>query len=418
MRSGTFARRRHRLVSPPRPQALLPQQYGAERHQGEQDQHGEAEADELTDDDEDDDFRDERHHERERGPADAYAHRDLLLIDYRRVPTRRLTQRSQARSRSPDRHPPQCLPDHGRAHLARAVLAVGEPDRHLDQPETVTVRPPRKVDLEAVTLRRDRVDVDLLQHRHPVGPVAAGGVLDRHAEREPGVEVRAPREQEPVGRPVHHGAAAHPAGAEHHVGRTQGVEQLRQFLGRVRAVGVHLDHGVVPVLGRPAEPGHVRRAEALLAGPVQHVHRRVVGGELVGAPAGAVRAVVVGDEDLDRRDGRADAPDDHVEVVDLVVRRDDHKHAADARIAAGTLGRRGNPRGRRPGLGAGCRAFAHAVVTPCPVVGAVAARRAPERRARRVHTAPSRNASASPPPMNSGIGPNSVASVRCSPNLN
>ena len=87
---------------------------------------------------------------------------------------------------------------------------------------------------------------------------------------------------QPVHRPVDHLAAAHPTGADHQRRRRQRVEQPGQLLRRVRAVGVHLHDRVVVVLGGPGEPGDVRRAEALLARPVQDVHLRVGGGELVG----------------------------------------------------------------------------------------------------------------------------------------
>ena len=47
------------------------------------------------------------------------------------------------------------------------------------------------------------------------------------------------------------------------------VEEPRQLLGLVRAVGVHLaDHVVAPVQGHP-EAGQVRRAQTLLGGAVQ-----------------------------------------------------------------------------------------------------------------------------------------------------
>src|SRR5262249_6201172 len=75
----------------------------------------------------------------------------------------RLTQRLEARARSPNRHTPQCFPHNRAAHLAHTVLALGECDGNLNQPEPATVRPPGKVNLKAVALRGNRVHVDLLQ---------------------------------------------------------------------------------------------------------------------------------------------------------------------------------------------------------------------------------------------------------------
>jgi hypothetical protein len=110
-----------------------------------------------------------------------------------------------------------------------------------------------------------------------------------------------------------------------------------QLLRRVRAVRVHLDHGLVPVLARPAEPGHVGGAQALLAGPVQDVHGRVGGGEPVGDLAGAVRAVVVGDEDVHLGYRPPQPIDDDLDVVGLVVGGNHHENAPDPGIAVSPL---------------------------------------------------------------------------------
>ena len=74
----------------------------------------------------------------------------------------------------------------------------------------------------------------------------------------------------------------------------------------MRAVGVHLDDDVVAVLERPVEAGEVGGAEALLALAVQHVDVVVGGGEPSAIAAGAVGAVVVGDEDVGLGDGGAE----------------------------------------------------------------------------------------------------------------
>ena len=64
-------------------------------------------------------------------------------------------------------------------------------------------------------------------------------------------------------------------------------------------VAVHLDEDVVAV-GQPlAEAGPVRRAEARPWPAVQHLDLAELGADLLGQLAGAVRAVVVGHEDVD-----------------------------------------------------------------------------------------------------------------------
>src|SRR5690606_4934278 len=77
----------------------------------------------------------------------------------------------------------------------------------------------------------------------------------------------------------------------------------------------------------PGEAGPVRGAETLLALAVQDVDAFVIRGELVGDLAGAVRGVVVYHEDLDLRLGREDAAGDELDVLRLVVRRNDHESA-------------------------------------------------------------------------------------------
>ena len=126
-------------------------------------------------------------------------------------------------------------------------------------------RPPGQVDLEAVALRRDLVQVELAQRVGAERAVAAGGVVDRHAEHEPRVGAAAPGDELAALGPVLGPAARHPAGAQDEVGVPERVEQPRQLLGLVRAVGVHLDDDVVALLQGPGEPGQVGGAEALLA---------------------------------------------------------------------------------------------------------------------------------------------------------
>ena len=92
-------------------------------------------------------------------------------------------------------------------------------------------------------------------------------------------------------------------------------------------VGVHLEDA----LGAPgeslAEPGEVRRGEALLAGPVQDADVRHLARELVRQLAGAVRRVVVDDQRVQLHavtvGHLADAAQGVAQVLALVVRGED-----------------------------------------------------------------------------------------------
>ncbi len=115
------------------------------------------------------------------------------------------------------------------------------------------------------------------------------------------------------------------------------------MLGLVRAVGVHLDDGVVPGVEGPAEALEVRRAQALLLGPVDDVDLRVLRGEGVGDRAGPVGRAVVEDDDVDVRHLVPDATDHDRQRVVLVVGRDEDGDAPQRRSYG--LRQRGGPRG-------------------------------------------------------------------------
>ena len=98
-------------------------------------------------------------------------------------------------------------------------------------------------------------------------------------------------------------------------------QQPRQVLRLVRAVRVHLDHGLVTVVQGPAESGSVGHAETLLAIPVQDVDLVMELGQLVADLAGPVRTVVVDDQDLGFGCRRERALDDRLDVLGFVVGR-------------------------------------------------------------------------------------------------
>jgi hypothetical protein len=95
---------------------------------------------------------------------------------------------------------------------------------------------------------------------------------------------------------------------------------------------------------RGVEAGDVRARQAALAGSVQDADVPMAGGEVVGDRAGAVRGVVVDDEDrrLDRR-GLPDGGDQRRQVLGLLVGRDDDPRGAHGNAAlpsAPTMSRR------------------------------------------------------------------------------
>ena len=87
--------------------------------------------------------------------------------------------------------PPERFPDDRAAHLGFAALPLGESDRHLDDPEAGPDGAPGQINLEAVPLRGDGAVVDAFEYLAPVGPVAAGNVVQADAEGQPRVEISA-----------------------------------------------------------------------------------------------------------------------------------------------------------------------------------------------------------------------------------
>ncbi len=214
------------------------------------------------------------------------------------------------------------------AHLALAALALGERDRHLDDPEARPQCAPGQVDLEAVALRRHRGVVDALQHRAPVGAVAR---RSRRAGRCPApAGCRGCRRARAVRatRPVDDRAAGHPARTEHEVGvaraRSAAAAAARARASRrrpsrpgrrSRRPDPSRSRRCRPRPGRPSRCGagraRGRRASASASAslPVPS-----------GLPSSTTRTCASGTAARTRADDRLD-------VVALVVRRDDDQHA-------------------------------------------------------------------------------------------
>ena len=94
----------------------------------------------------------------------------------------------------------------------------------------------------------------------------------------------------------------------------------------MRTVGIVLDQHVVPALQTPPETGQVRGTEPLLAHPVHDVDVVVGSRELISDVTGAVGRVVVGDENVRAGNRSPQAAGDALDVLQLVVRRDDHEN--------------------------------------------------------------------------------------------
>jgi hypothetical protein len=95
----------------------------------------------------------------------------------------------------------------------------------------------------------------------------------------------------------------------------------------VRKIGVHLDHHVVPTRHTDQETGPVRGSETGLRAAAQHLDATELHVEFLGAIGGVVGAAVVDDEDVGVGQRRARATQDVLDVLDLVVGRQQDEHA-------------------------------------------------------------------------------------------
>ena len=203
-----------------------------------------------------------------RGPPPATLRR-------RRLPAGATAPHTATRSSaSDDRRSSSCWP----------AFPFGERDRHLDDPEPAAVRPARRgrPGSSSPATATD-VEVDLVEDRQPVGAVAAGRVRIGMPSAMRTYRLPVRESSSRCDRPVDDLAARHLAGTEHHVGVAERVEQPRQLLRGVRAVGVHLHDHVVVVLGAPSRTRRCRRRRGpAFPGRCSTCTARVGGGELVG----------------------------------------------------------------------------------------------------------------------------------------
>ena len=170
---------------------------------------------------------------------------------------------------------------------------VGENDGHLNDTSALSPDPVSELDLEAVTVRTNFVQVDGGEGLFSEALEAAGGIAERHAGDELDVAGCAEAKHEASEGPVDHTDAIAVARAKHEVAVTRRFQEAWNVLRIVREITVHLENELVVALEGPSKTGAVGSAEAILRGPVQDVRPRLSLGEGFREGAGAVGRVVV-----------------------------------------------------------------------------------------------------------------------------
>src|SRR5579872_3738367 len=105
------------------------------------------------------------------------------------------------------RHAPHGLEHDRPAHLRASTRAIGEDDRHLDDPEARLPRAVGRLDLERIAPGGDAIEVDRLEHASREALEAAGRILHAHLQEERRVERGPAGDESPQQAPVAHTAA-------------------------------------------------------------------------------------------------------------------------------------------------------------------------------------------------------------------
>ena len=227
-------------------------------------------------------------------------------------------------------------------HLRDSLAAVDEDDGNFLDLETYLIGGVLHLDLEAVTLEANLVELDGLEDATLVALEAGCGVVDLEARDEAHILRREIAHQHSADRPVDDVHSADVAGADGKIVAfvVTGCIESRQIVGIVREVSVHLEDVIVLVVECPAEACDVGGAESELAGPFDD--KQAVGElrlhETMHDLRGAVGGAVVDDEDVELVACRLHSPitgiddglaecengtDDFLDVLLLVVGRDD-----------------------------------------------------------------------------------------------
>ena len=92
-----------------------------------------------------------------------------------------------------------------------------------------------------------------------------------------------------------------------------------QLLWCVGAIRIHFTQNLVILLQTPLKASDISAQQAALALAVQHVKVGVLRCQLVGCLAGAIRGVIVNDEDVNLRRGFTHAAGNQRQVLNLIV---------------------------------------------------------------------------------------------------
>lgn len=205
--------------------------------------------------------------------------------------------------------------------LGGALEAVGKDDGNFDDFHALPPEFVCELDLEAVAVGANGIELDGFQGVATEAFEAAGRIAERHAGDDPHVEAGAHAEHEAREWPVDDADAVAVAGTDDEVGVFRGVEKFGDVVRVMGEVTVHLHDIFVAAFKCPGKARTVGAPEAVLLGAMQHLHLRVLGGEVVGDLSGAVGGVVIHHEEVDLDGQRKEFGDERGKVIPFVVGR-------------------------------------------------------------------------------------------------
>ena len=198
-----------------------------------------------------------------------------------------------------------------------AFHALGKHDRHLADAQPLPPDFVGELDLKTVAVGPNLPEIDGLQRRAPKALEATGRIAEGHAGDPLHVLGRAKAEDEAGERPVDYANAALVACAQYEVGVLSCLEKARDIFRIMREVTVHFENEFVFFGQRPFEAGAIGSSEPVLFLTMQHVHKRMFGGQFIGQFAGAVGGIVVHHQQIHRQ--LAERLHDAGQIIPFVV---------------------------------------------------------------------------------------------------
>src|SRR5579885_954100 len=216
-------------------------------------------------------------------------------------------------------HVDKALHEDSVRHFGFAHAPIHKDDRDLHNLKALPLSPVGHLDLEAIALRANRLELDALQHRAPVATVAGGAIPNLQAQHRAGKNVAAPADKAPKKRPVGRAPSRNIAGADHQVGLLNLFQEIGQIARIMRKIGVHLKGGIIAIRKGVLEASDIRRTQAKFAAAMQDMHARILRAHFLRQFSGAVGRMIIDDQNIGCGRVRENLLEQRGQILQLVV---------------------------------------------------------------------------------------------------